>query len=169
MASARVVFARNADARYFGQGYELEVSVPTGQLDAKSLALVVERFLEAHRRHYGYVKGEDEAVQLVNLRLTATGRLPRPRFEVESRAPDASLNPDRACKSRRPVYFDGEFRSVPIYERSALVAGDVVEGPAVIEQLDSTTVLDAGQQATMDGYGNLIIDLPRRTEERQSI
>ena len=166
VAASGVVFARNADVRYLGQGYELEVSVPGDGLDMESLRIVESRFLDAHRRHYGYVKGVDEVAQLVNLRLTATGLLPRPQFVRREISPQAGRNPARALKAQRPVYFAGEFRQTPIYSRPALVAGDVVEGPAVIEQVDSTTVLALRQRATLDGYGNLIIDLPRRTEER---
>lgn len=169
LVAADVVLTRQADVRYLGQGYELEVAVPGGTLDADSLALVAERFYEAHRRHYGYVKDENETPQLVNLRLTAVGRLPRPRFAAVVSSAEATLNPARARKSERQVYFktpgvpaSGGFESTPIYERSALVASDVIQGPAVIEQLDSTTVLAWGQRATVDGYGNLVIDLKGR-------
>ena len=166
VAPDNVLFIRHADVRYLGQGYELEVAVPAEQLDADSLTTVAQRFCESHRRHYGYVKAENEVVQLVNLRLTAFGRLPRPQFAPADRSPEAGLNPARACKGERPVYFKGDFQTVPIYERASLVVGDVIQGPTVIEQLDSTTVLAAGERAIVDGYGNLIIDLPQRTEER---
>ena len=160
------VFTRHADVRYLGQGYELEVAVPAGRLDAGSLKLVAKHFYELHRRHYGYVKAENQVIQFVNLRLTAIGRLPRPRFAPLHRSPEADLNPVRARKGERPVYFEGHFQTVPIYERSALVVGDVIQGPTVIEQLDSTTVLAPGQRGIVDGYGNLAIELPARTEER---
>ena len=166
VAAEEVLFTRHADVRYLGQGYELEVAVPPGRLDAGSLKLVAERFYESHRRHYGYLKDENEVVQFVNLRLTAIGRLPRPRFAPADRSPEAGLNPARARKGERPVYFEGNFQTVPIYERAALVVGDVIEGPTVVEQLDSTTVLAPGERAIVDGYGNLVIELPRRTEER---
>jgi N-methylhydantoinase A len=166
IAETHVVFSRSVDARYLGQGYELEVAAPAGVLDETSLQVVQERFLDAHRRHYGYVKGEDEAVQLVNLRLTATGRLARPQFARSDISPGAMANPARALKGQRQVYFAGEYVPTPIYERSSLLAGDIVDGPAVIEQVDSTTLLGRQQRATVDGFGNLIIDLPRRTEER---
>jgi len=166
VAAEEVLFTRHADVRYLGQGYELEVAVPAGRLDAGSLKLVAERFYESHRQHYGYVKAENEVVQLVNLRLTAFGRLPRPRFAPADRSSEASLNPARARKAERLVYFEGAFQTVPIYERSELVVGDVIDGPTIIEQLDSTTVLAPGQRAVVDGYGNLVIELPRRTEER---
>jgi len=166
IAASDVVFSRGADVRYLGQGYELEIIVPAGTLDAESLKIVQERFLDAHRRHYGYAKGEDEAVQLVNVRLTATGRLPRPQFARQEISSEATANPERALKGHRAVYFDDQFIQTPIYERAWLLAGDMVDGPAVIEQVDSTTLIGAGQRAAMDEYGNLIIDLPRRTEER---
>jgi len=167
VAHEHVVLTRHADARYLGQGYELEIAVPGGRLDARSLKTVADRFFESHRRQYGYLKEENEVIEIVNLRLTATGRLPRPRFVPMAPSAQADLNPTRARKGERPVCTDGEFQATPIYERSALVVGDVIEGPAVIEQLDSTTVLASGQRAVADGYGNLVIQLPTRMGERQ--
>lgn len=164
VASKDVLFVRRADVRYLGQGYELEVKVPPGWLDQDSLELVAERFYDAHRRQYGYLKEENEVVQLVNLRLTAIGRVPRPQFASADASPAAALNPLRARKAERQVYFAGHFKTVPIYERSALVVGDVIDGPAIVEQLDSTTALALRERGFVDGYGNLIIDLARRGE-----
>jgi N-methylhydantoinase A len=166
VAPEDVKFSRQADVRYLGQGYELEVAVPLGRLDGDSLKLIAERFYESHQQHYGYVKAENEVIQFVNLRLTAIGLLPRPQIPPAPPSPEADRNPRRALKGERPVYFEGGFQAVPIYERSALLPGDLITGPTVVEQLDSTTVLAPGQQATVDGYGNLVIELPLRTEER---
>jgi N-methylhydantoinase A len=152
-----VVLARTADVRYFGQGYELEISVPGGKLGAEELRLVCASFGEAHRRQYGYVKEANEAIELVNLRVTAVGLLPKPRFHPQPDSPVAAVNPDRACKGRRAVYFRGDFVDTPIFERSQLQVSDSVAGPAIIEQLDSTTVLPPGLQASVDPYSNLVI------------
>ena len=151
-------FLRHADLRYLGQGYELEVTVPSGQLDHESLLVVAERFYASHHRHYGYVKEQNQVVEFVNLRLTAIGRVPRPGFAPTDSSPLAELNPSRARKGERSVYFDGEYRKVSLYERLAFVTDDEIQGPAIIEQLDSTTVLGPGQRAIVDGYGNLIIE-----------
>ncbi len=97
-------------------------------------------------------------VEFVNLRLTAIGRVPRPHFAPADRSPRADLNPSRARKGERQAWFGGRFQPVALYERSALVTGDAIQGPAIVEQLDSTTVLGSGQQAVVDGYGNLIIE-----------
>ena len=153
-----VRFSRHADLRYLGQGYELEVAVPAGRLNADDLQVVAERFYASHRQHYGYVKDEEDVVEFVNLRLTTIGRVPRPHFAPADRSPNAGFNPSRARKGERQACFGGRFQPVALYERSALVTGDAIQGPAIVEQLDSTTVLGSGQQAVVDGYGNLIIE-----------
>lgn len=158
VAPEGVLCTRHADLRYLGQGYELEVMVPGGRLDAGNLQVVAERFYASHRQHYGYIKEENDVVEIVNLRLTAIGRVPRPRFAPADHSPAAELNPARARKGERLVYLRDGFEPVNLYERSALVTGDGIQGPAIIEQLDSTTVLGPGQGAVVDGYGNLIIE-----------
>jgi len=154
-----VVFTRSADLRYLGQGYELEVHVPPGLLTRQELRLVSERFVEAHRREYGYVKEENETVELVNLRVAAVGSLPKPTFDAKPISPRATVNPARALKNTRLVFFEGSFCPTPIYDRALLEVGDEVEGPAIVEQLDSTTVLPPGLVAGVDPYNNLVIDL----------
>ena len=146
---------RLADVRYLGQGYELEVPVAAGKLTERKLAAAVQRFHEAHRSLYGYAS-PDNPVEVVNLRLTAVARLPRP--ELESASLDGEENPKRARQGRRQVYFTGEPVASDIYERGRLKPGDSISGAAIIEQLDSTTVVWPGQSARVDAYGNLILE-----------
>ena len=161
VSEADVLLTRSADMRYFGQGYELEAAVPGGELGAGQLRNVCARFAAAHRREYGYIKEENDVMELVNLRVAAVGRLPKPEFQPESPSPRAKANPDRARKPTRPVYFSGRFTPTPIYERSLLEVGDTVQGPAVIEQVDSTTLLLPGQRALVDPYANLVVEFIR--------
>ena len=150
-----VSLVRLADMRYLGQGFELEVPVAGGPLGPLHLSQMVERFHEAHRRRYGYSNPENP-VEIVNLRLTALAGLSRP--VLPSGAVDGEADPPSALKGRREVYFHRQFVSTAIYDRARLRPGDAFAGPAVVEQLDSTTVVWPGQRARMDAGRNLILD-----------
>ena len=98
----------------------------------------------------------EEPKEIVAIRLTAIGRmkkvsLPKIRVGVSSSDPGA------ARKSSREVFLDGEFQRCVVYEREKLLAGNVVMGPAIIEEMVSTTLLLAGQKLTVDEYGHLVI------------
>ena len=150
-----VTLVRLSDIRYAGQGYELEVPVPSGTLDEAEMQALSDRFHEAHRQMYGYAT-RDRPIEAVNLRVTALTTLPRPSLipaELNGRQdPDAAREPDR------DVYFRGRSVPTPIYHRPRLRPGDVVNGPAIIEQEDSTTVVWEGQTSTVDAYSNLLLE-----------
>ena len=146
---------RLADVRYQGQGYELEVPVAAGEVAAAQLAGVVERFHQAHQKQYGYANREN-AVQLVNLRVTALARVPQPQRAPEPL--DGESNPARALKGQRDVWFTDRFVPTAIYDRTQLRAGDTLDGPAVVEQLDSTTVVWPGARARVDAWRNLVLE-----------
>ena len=155
LEAGSVALVRMADVRYLGQGFELEVPVASGELTAAELSSIYERFHDSHRRLYGYDQ-KDSMLEVVNLRVTSIVKLPQPKFEA---APlDGSRNPAGAMTGKRDVYFHGEPLPSDIYDRKKLRPGDVVEGPAIIEQLDSTTVVWPGQAASVDAYSNLILE-----------
>ena len=155
VAAGDVTLVRLSDIRYAGQGYELEVPVPSGTLNEAEMEGLSERFHEAHRQMYGYAT-RDRPLEVVNLRVTALTTLPRPSLvpvELNGRKdPDAAREPDRN------VYFRGRSVPTPIYHRILLRPGDVVNGPAIIEQEDSTTVVWEGQTSTVDAYSNLLLE-----------
>jgi 5-oxoprolinase (ATP-hydrolysing) len=154
------VLARLADCRYVGQAYELLVPVPAGELDEAGLARIVERFEEAHEREYFY-RFEEVPVQIVHLRSYAIGLMPKlvpsPIAEGGARVADDAL------VDRRSVLFaldaGSAARDTPFYDRERLRAGNVIAGPAVIEQLDSTTVLPPGATARVHGDGTIVIEI----------
>jgi N-methylhydantoinase A len=149
-----VSLVRTCDLRYKGQSHELQVVLPGGPLGPAELARAQEGFEEAHRRAYGYVAAEDP-VELVNLRLTAIGKLPAlPRKRVER----GSGDPAAALKGRRDLWVAGELLDAPVYDRYALRGGDTLAGPAVVEELDSSTVVLPGYTARTDDHGNLLIE-----------
>jgi N-methylhydantoinase A/oxoprolinase/acetone carboxylase beta subunit len=159
-AADAIAFLRSADCRYEGQGYELRAPAPAGAVDSSFAASLVEAFHAAHRRQYG-VDLPHKPVQLVNARIIGLGRIPTLR---PSRIAAGGAEPEAA--GRRPsrqIVFEVEGRAealaTAIHDRAALKAGNVVAGPAVIEQMDTTTLVPPGLAARVDAHGNLVIAL----------
>jgi N-methylhydantoinase A len=143
-------FQRQLDLRYLGQSYELTVDVAT-PFNKEALNSSIEAFHRRHGEIYGY-SAADEPVEFVSVRLRAVGAIPEPHLaEYETR--DEMANPT----SRRIIYFEGpdSWVETPVYERGSLSPGNSLEGPAVIEQYDSTTVVYPCWEASVDGYGIL--------------
>ena len=136
-------FHRRADLRYAGQSFELMV-------DAGDLGELAERFHATHERRYGY-RMEEDTVELVNLRLTATVPVEKP--ELREPEPEGDVE-----TGRREANFDGEWREVPVLERDRMGAGSEVEGPAVVEFAESTCVVRPGWRGAVDEVGNLILE-----------
>jgi len=145
---------RQIDMRYAGQNYELPIEVPDRDIDENELAAVIRSFHEAHDRAYGYA-AEDEPAQFVTLRLIATGVIDKP----EPRRVPSSGSVEEAKIGLRRSYLpeQGGWGDVPLYSRAALPAGARFSGPAIIEQMDSTTLVLPGQHVDVDEFGNLII------------
>jgi N-methylhydantoinase A len=153
-AREQVATLRSAGMRYRGQSYE--VSVPVGALrDARDVAVLAERFHDAHRRRYGHM-AESEAVEIVNFQVTAIGKIPKPQFqEIAS----SGSPPLPAPSAKRAVYFGpSDAVEVPVFRRAALLPGATLRGPAIIEEKTSTIVLYPGQGARIDGYLNVEIE-----------
>ncbi len=147
-------FVRTADLRYHGQAFEVRVDVPAGEVDGALVDGVAERFHAEHGRLYGYdFRGDDrQEVEWVNLRVTGVGPIRKPDI-TEIRAGTGS---EPARTGTRPVYFDG-WAPTPVYDRAGLGTGDIVEGPAVLEEFGSTVPLHPGFRAEVDRFGNLLI------------
>ncbi len=154
VAENNMAFARQLDVRYCGQSYELTIPCPEGPLDTAALAHIRQSFFDQHRNVYGYA-AEDEPIEVVNLATTATGRIRRPA--LRSLEPGDG-DPASARKDERDAYFAacGVVRC-SIYDRYKLRQADIVKGPAIIEEYDSTVVLNPGYQAEVDEFANLLI------------
>jgi len=145
---------RLADLRYKHQGFEITVPWPERDL---SIEAAIARFHARHRRLYTYAL-TDAPVEIVTLRVAATGRVRRFTIPTLGRR-----QPPKGRPPRRRVFFAGAgWRECPCVDRETLGAGAVVAGPAVVEQLDSTTVIPPGQRATVDRVGNLVVRAGRR-------
>lgn len=156
IAADRRRLARTVDMRYAGQNYELAVALADGPVTAASLKALAEGFAAAHERQYGFI-AEEEAVQLVTFRVEATGLVAKASFTPQADAgPDASP----ALIGKRDVWMPeaNGWVSCPIYDRDALKSGNHIAGPAIIEQMDATTVLLAGMTARVEPYLNLILE-----------
>jgi N-methylhydantoinase A len=140
------------DAHYAGQSHEIRVPLDTA--DEAGLADFLVRFGQAHKASYGY-ENPGQPVFIVSCRLRAVGRVPK--TVAPSHVGGASLA--QAQIGERSVYYgSGEsWRLTPIYRRSALPVGDAIPGPAIIEEMSSTTVALAGQKAVIDVFGNIVI------------
>lgn len=149
---ATILHERAIDLRYSIQKYELPVPVARGTLKEDAKAGWRKMFDEIHERHFGS-RAEDQKVELVNYRLTTKVLLPKP---LVAEAAAETENSTGAIKARRRAYFDG-WCDCPIYDRGKLLPGNRIGGPAIIEQMDSTTVIHPGQEASIDGFGNIII------------
>ncbi|MSP67257.1 MAG: hydantoinase/oxoprolinase family protein [Alphaproteobacteria bacterium] len=142
------------DMRYVGQNFELPVPLQPEEVAAPNLDALKRRFFAVHETSYGYHNPHDP-VEIVNFRMTALGRLKRPE---PPRAAGATAKP--APVSNRPVYFDADTAvSAAIYDRRALAPGHQVSGPAVIEQLDATTLVYPGDKLVVDDALNLILEV----------
>jgi N-methylhydantoinase A len=152
-------FARELDLRYTGQGYELRTPLEGlfgTLLTEESLAAVRTRFDERHAQIHGHAARE-RPVELVSYRLRV--RVTVPKFEPVQEPLPASPRPiETAINGRRWLHLPGkESVNAILYERDRLEIGAAVSGPAIIEQLDATTVLPPGWSGRVDGYRNLIL------------
>jgi N-methylhydantoinase A len=157
VAPAEMAFCRQVDLRYVGQSFELTVPLPAGALEQTDVARVLDAFHREHERTYGYAAPE-EPVEWVNLRLTAIGKIVKPRLRELA---NSSASVAAAQKGSRPVYFAEQNGTgacaCAIYDRYRLPAGGAILGPAIIEEFDSTTVIHPGCQALVDPFGNLLV------------
>ncbi len=147
--SSEPVISRRVGLRYSGQGYDIPIDLPGGPVD---LAELGSAFHVEHERQYGFAR-RDQRVQLVNVWVAAElpiaddRRKPAERVESENPAPRTS----------RPVFLSGSWIDTPIYNRTVLHPGQHIDGPAIIEQLDSTTLVGPGQHACIDAWEQITI------------
>jgi N-methylhydantoinase A len=141
-----------ADVRYFRQGYEFSLEIDPDRLGNGALYDLAGRFGLAHERIYGFKL--DHPVELVNLRAVGIGAVQKinlPKFAKEGADPAA------AVVEQHRAYFDGSFVSVNVYDRARLRAGNRVRGPAIIVQMDATTVIHPNHTGEVDEYLSILI------------
>ena len=150
--ASRIRLVREADIRYAGQSMEVRVTAPGGTVDATFLSGLIGAFNSAHRRTFGYDYAGQQKIELVNLCVSGFGLIERPQMpKLAARAG----NP--APKSTRAVYFGNEFLDTPVFDRASLPPAGRINGPAVVEEFGSTTVVFPGQYVEVDPHGILVI------------
>ncbi|MBN1137028.1 MAG: hydantoinase/oxoprolinase family protein, partial [Anaerolineae bacterium] len=188
LAEEEMMLEPALDMRYVGQSFELTIPVAgsdlrclalgqdretseqppkTGAVPAQRASEVLAAFHAAHRQRFSYAS-EGEPVEIVNVRLKATGRTAKPQF---TKQPLGGVDPHKAHSGYKPVYFadpNAPHAARPLlaalYERERLAPGNVVVGPAILFQLDTTTAIPPGWAAAVDGWGNLVVDRHQAAE-----
>ena len=150
------LLTRTADMRYAGQNYEIAVPLPPGPVRSGVIGALAAGFAEAHRQLYGFV-AEGEAVQLVTFRVEAAGLVRKAELRPQKLSGAES---SAAQAGSRRVWLPelGALADVPVYDRARLHPGNVVPGPAIVEQMDSTTLVLPGSTARVDAFENLVLE-----------
>jgi N-methylhydantoinase A len=157
LSKSPAVYEWLADMRYFGQNFELSATVPGDVLDEATLAGLVEQFHAAHEHAYGY-RMADRPVEIVNLRLgVAVQREVPPSGTAANRTGTVA---DSLNEVRRTWFPETGFVDTPIYHRDKLPVEIAFDGPAIVEQMDATTVVPPDARVTIDRFGNLMIRIP---------
>jgi N-methylhydantoinase A len=156
-----VSIKRAADMRYVGQEHAVTVDLPLEVFSTHDRAAIKRQFDAMHEQRYG-TSAPQERAEIVSLRTTVTGRMRKP--PQERIAAGGATTAAAAATGKRPVHFgeDGGLIETPTYARAALAAGNRIDGPALIEEHGSTTVVLPGARVEVDGFGNLVIAVGRR-------
>jgi len=165
LAADRVPEARQriemrVDMRYIGQSYELPL--PLAAFTDADWTGLAPAFHAEHRRRFGH-SDPQAPIEIVSFAVTATGLIDTP--ELPRPAAGGHEPPDEAHKGARRVYFEatapggGGWHEAPVWHREALLAGNEIAGPAIVEEISATTVLYPGDRARVDPIGSLIVDI----------
>jgi N-methylhydantoinase A/oxoprolinase/acetone carboxylase beta subunit len=152
-------FQRSADARYVGQGYELRLALPQARIGAAELEAALAAFHALHEREYGHHFAQSP-IELVNLRVTAVAQVPKIR--VPPKPAGGSLDAARVRTDDAVFRVGVELKTfeTAFYDRGKLPLGQPIPGPAIVLQVDSTTVVPPYCTAEVDDSGSIILKLP---------
>ena len=154
VADAAITSEFEVDIRYAGQAFEVPLTIDADLLRKDGIEGVLERFNAEHLRLFTF--NMDTPHEIVNLRAVAMGEAPAlPASEL----PKGNGDPADAKIRDHTLWMDGEERAAVIYDRARLKQGDVITGPAIITEMDSTTLVENGCTATVDTVGNIMINL----------
>jgi N-methylhydantoinase A len=154
VAADEISIGFEVDIRYAGQAFEVPMPVTLAELRDKGLPALTERFDDEHRRLFTF--NMDSEHEIVNLRAVALGRaldLPAARL------PEGDGDPSAAKIRDHQLYMDGRMQPAVIYDRAKLKSKDVIHGPAIVIEMDSTTLIEADCIAAVDAVGNILITL----------
>lgn len=151
---AQIISEFEIDVRYAGQAFEVPLTITQDVLASDGLAGLLARFDAEHLRLFTFTM--DTPHEIVNLRAVALGQAPQlPAAEL----PKGNGDPARAKMRDHILWMDGREQAAVIYDRAKLMQGDVISGPAIVIEMDSTTLIETGCVATVDPVGNILINL----------
>ena len=153
------------DMRYVKQYHEVNVKVTKEELGKGDVDSMVDKFHPEHNRLYGYsLEKEGTPVELINLRLSSIGKTVKPKFREEEYDQE---NPSEALKKKRKIYLPHKkaFEEVPVYDGHKLRYGNKIEGPAIIEQVNTTTFVTPEYNVLCDKFGSYTMYLKEKEEE----
>jgi N-methylhydantoinase A len=152
VAEAAIETAFEIDVRYSGQAFEVPMTVSHADLAAGGLAALTRRFDDEHRRLFTF--NMDAEHELVNLRATALGGV----IDLPShKLPVGDGDPSQAKLRDHTLWMDGAEQAAVIYDRAKLEAGDKIPGPAIVVEMDSTTLIETRHVGTVDAHGAILI------------
>lgn len=152
IAADEIETSFEVDVRYSGQAFEVPMTVDRTTLEQGGLTVLAERFDEEHRRLFTF--NMDSEHEFVNLRAVALGRsLALPAHQL----PKGDGSPAAAKLRDHELWMDGGPQAAAIYDRALLKAGDVIPGPAIVTEMDSTTLIETRHIGTVDAFGNIMI------------
>ena len=161
----RIQFKYSIDMRYVKQYHEVNVVVSQDEVRRGRMDSIAKKFHPEHNRLYGYSLEElGTPIEVINLRLTCVGQTGKPRFrKMKFAGPDPSF----ALKKKRKVYLPSrkKFQPVPVFDGDRLKYGNKIEGPALIEQVNTTTFVSPEFSVFCDGYGSFTMVLKSREKE----
>lgn len=156
-----ITFSRSIDMHYVGQGYEVNITLPSNNLSQLKKEDISEIFNSTYKRIYG--RTSPDSVELMNLRIIATA--PDRPFSFKKLSYSKNRGSLRsAIKGQREAYspLSESFVDFSIYNRYHLIPGDTFSGPAIIEEKESTTIMDQDATASVDEYGTILITIRRK-------
>ncbi|WP_186672767.1 hydantoinase/oxoprolinase family protein [Sporosarcina sp. BP05] len=155
MAAENVEFHRFADMRYLGQEHTVKVPVPNGKWSETDKHTIIQNFHTLHEKNYTF-KLEDSPTEIVNVHVTAYGKVPKPTIGKITRTGTVA----DSKKENRDIYYEQKgWVNTPVYDREKLPSNEVIHGPAVVEEKAAVTVIYENQQLYLDEYGNIIIEM----------
>tara|TARA_B100000902_G_C27034075_1_gene775977 strand:+ start:86 stop:664 length:579 start_codon:yes stop_codon:yes gene_type:complete len=149
-----------ADMRYLGEGHEVQVNVPDDHEKSDMVKFAWQEFHKVHDDTFGFQYEGEQDVEIVNLRVQAIGQQYRPEIRID-KGPQIPAEPT----DTRFTYWD-DWVDSPIYQRSALKSGQLINGPAIIEEYGSTIVIPINWTALRDDYGNLVMRKEIQSESK---
>jgi N-methylhydantoinase A len=165
IAKNRIQFIYSIDMRYVKQYHEVNVLIPQEEVLRGKLESITKKFHSEHNRLYGYSLEEiGTPIEVINLRLTCMGKTEKPRFlKMKYAAPD----PSKAFKKKRRVYLPTKkkFQTIPVFNGDRLRYGNKIEGPAIIEQVNTTAFVSPEFSVLCDAYGSFTMYLKSREKE----